>query len=90
MRDFSLVVIQQRYPIGRINNMIRCFLGDLGLAIGFRAENFRMGYPYNSDLLINLEIKKKSGSSINPDIHHSKVPSSGYPILMFFSSEDLN
>ena len=24
----------------------------------------------------NLEIKKKSGSSINPDIHHSKVPSS--------------
>ena len=30
----------------------------------------------NPDLLINLEIKKKSGSSINPDIHHSKVPSS--------------
>ena len=27
--------------------------------------------------LFNLEIKKKSGSSINPDIHHSKVPSSG-------------
>ena len=26
----------------------------------------------------NLEIKKKSGLSINPDIHHSKVPSSGY------------
>ena len=26
--------------------------------------------------LFNLEIKKKSGSSINPDIHHSKVPSS--------------
>ena len=24
-----------------------------------------------------LEIKKKSGLSINPDIHHSKVPSSG-------------
>ena len=35
--------------------------------------------------LFNLEIKKKSGSSINPDIHHSKVPSSdeGYPILKF-------
>ena len=36
----------------------------------------------NSNRLINLEInnkriKKKSGSSINPDIHHSKVPSSG-------------
>ena len=30
----------------------------------------------NPDLLINLEIKKKNGSSINPDIHHSKVPSS--------------
>ena len=26
--------------------------------------------------LFNLEIKKKSGSSINPDIHYSKVPSS--------------
>ena len=28
--------------------------------------------------LFNLEIKKKSGLSINPDIHHSKVFSSGY------------
>ena len=26
--------------------------------------------------IFNLEIKKKSGSSINPDIHYSKVPSS--------------
>ena len=26
--------------------------------------------------LFNLEIKKESGSSINPDIHHSKVPRS--------------
>ena len=26
--------------------------------------------------IVNLEIKKKSGSSINPDIHHSKVLSS--------------
>ena len=26
--------------------------------------------------LFNLEIKKKSGSSINPEIHQSKVPSS--------------
>jgi len=25
---------------------------------------------------VNLEIKKKSGLSLNPDIHHSKVPSS--------------
>ena len=24
--------------------------------------------------LCNLEIKKNSGSSINPDLHHSKVP----------------
>ena len=52
-----------------------------------RAENFRMGFPYR---LINLEInnkrrtsviwsrdyKKKVGSSIIPDIHHSKVPRS--------------
>ena len=28
--------------------------------------------------LFNLENKKKSGLSINPDIHHSKVFSSGY------------
>ena len=28
--------------------------------------------------IINLEIKKKSGSSLNPDIHHLKVPSSGW------------
>ena len=37
--------------------------------------------------LFNLKIKKKSGLSINPDIHHSKVFSSGdiqnlsFPIL---------
>ena len=31
----------------------------------------------NHDLLINLEIKKKSRSSIDLDIHHSKVFSSG-------------
>ena len=28
------------------------------------------------EAIFNLEIKKKSGLSINPDIHHSKVPSS--------------
>ena len=28
--------------------------------------------------IFNLEIKKKRGLSINPDIHHSKVFSSGY------------
>ena len=28
--------------------------------------------------IFNLEIKKKSGLSINPDINHSKVFSSGY------------
>ena len=27
--------------------------------------------------IFNLEIKKKSGLSINPDIHHSEVFSSG-------------
>ena len=31
--------------------------------------------------IFNLEIKKKSGSSINPDIHHSKVPSYEFIIL---------
>jgi len=27
--------------------------------------------------IFNFEIKKKSGLSLNPDIHHSKVLSSG-------------
>ena len=31
--------------------------------------------------IFNLEIKKKRGLSINPDIHHSKVPNSGLRIL---------
>ena len=31
--------------------------------------------------IFNLEIKKKSGLSINPDIHHSKVFSSD-PIII--------
>ena len=31
--------------------------------------------------IFNLEIKKKSGWSINPDIHHSKVTSSGRIII---------
>ena len=30
--------------------------------------------------ILNLEIKKKSELSINPDIHHSKVPSSARSI----------
>ena len=33
--------------------------------------------------IFNLEIKKKSGLSINPDIHHSKVPSSGLVLLAY-------
>ena len=32
----------------------------------------------NLDRLINLEINNKRRTNINPDIHHSKVPSSGY------------
>ena len=37
--------------------------------------------------IFNLEIKKKSGLSINPDIHHSKVFSSEllpFLVLVFF------
>jgi len=34
-----------------------------------------------------LEIKKKSGSSINPDIHHSKVPSSEETKLLRYNGE---
>ena len=30
--------------------------------------------------IFNLEIKKKSGLSINPNIHHSKVFSSGQTV----------
>jgi len=36
--------------------------------------------------IFNLEIKKKSGLSINPDIHHSKVFSSGKLIIELFIS----
>ena len=36
--------------------------------------------------LFNLEIKKKSGLSINPDIHHSKVFSSELINLRVWSS----
>jgi len=32
--------------------------------------------------IFNLEIKKKSGLSLNPDIHHSKVFSSCYFIYL--------
>ena len=35
----------------------------------------------NPDRIINLEIKKKSGLSLNPDIHHSKVVSSGFSLF---------
>jgi len=31
--------------------------------------------------IFNLKIKKKSGLSFNPDIHHSKVFSSGFSIM---------
>ena len=37
---------------------------------------------FNHDQIINLEIKKKSGSSINPVVHHLKVPSSVYILLL--------
>ena len=30
------------------------------------------------EAIFNLQIKKKSGLSLNPDIHHSKVPGSGF------------
>ena len=40
----------------------------------------------NPDRLINLEIRKKSGLSINPDIHHSKVPSSGHFKLKYIKN----
>ena len=34
---------------------------------------------------VSLEISKKRGLSINPDIHHSKVPNSGRINLSPFS-----
>ena len=39
--------------------------------------------------MFNLEIKKKSGSSIDPDVNHSKVPSSVYTFLLS-EQENLN
>ena len=37
--------------------------------------------------ILNLEIKKKSGLSLNPDIHHSKVFSS--ELFLFFMFFDM-
>ena len=42
---------------------------------------------FNPDQLINLEINNKRRTSINPDIHHSKVPSSGYRDIGITKSE---
>ena len=41
-------------------------------------EFYRFSYTFKIILqdYVNLEIKKKSGLSLNPDIHHSKIPSS--------------
>ena len=59
-----------------------------------RAENFRVDQALipiwrlikrGEQALFNLKIKKKSGSSINPDIHHSKFPSSGSSELYFLN-----
>ena len=40
--------------------------------------------------IFNLEIKKKSGLCLNPDIHYSKVFSSGFTLLGFPCNRDLN
>ena len=40
--------------------------------------------------IFNLEIKKKGGSSINPDIHHSKVFSSGNFCVEYLQSRSLD
>ena len=39
--------------------------------------------------ILNLEIKKKSGLSINPDIHHSKVFSSEQNLIFNVCKEKL-
>ena len=51
--------------------------------IKYLFEFYRFSYIFKIILqdYVNLEIKKKSGLSLNPDIHHLKVPSSG---LIFF------
>jgi len=36
---------------------------------------------------VSLEISKKRGLSVNPDIHHSKVPSSGFTKCFGFTTE---
>ena len=41
-----------------------------------RSINLEINNKRRTIALFNLETKKKSGSSLNPDIHHSKVPSS--------------
>ena len=41
-----------------------------------RLINLEINYKGREQALFNLEIKKKGGSRINDDIHHSKVPCS--------------
>ena len=56
------------------------------LVVGtMNSENFRIFNPdrlitCGEQAILNLEIKKKSELSINPDIHHSEVPSSARSI----------
>ena len=40
--------------------------------------------------IFNLQIKKKSGLSLNPDIHHSKVFSSGHFASLIFVQRKKN
>jgi len=44
--------------------------------------NLEINNKRRTSIIFNLEIKKKTGSSINPDINHSKVPSSGWIYLI--------
>ena len=37
----------------------------------------------NLEIMLVSRLAKKRGLSINPDIHHSKVPSSGFMIINF-------
>ena len=38
---------------------------------------------HNLEIMFVSRLAKKRGLSINPDIHHSKVPSSGFMIINF-------
>ena len=67
----------KQYLISRLRKRVDQALIPISTILKFSALETLEWDNLNPDRLINLEIMKKRRSSINPDIPHAKVPSSG-------------